>query len=184
MATDSSTIVREIEDAARNNQDIPASKVKSWLLDSSIDVLGAVTQHIIRNSRRVQPPLSIDDICSTVQSYYRECLIQNLQTSDYAPNRSIAGYELVSWFRSLWRDPAVPRDYLVRLKTMLRDLCAENKVPRDQMVNAVLEHLFETPEIAEFFSDWKTDSLLSKHFSLAIEWAANPSRSPGEGPIV
>lgn len=113
----------------------------------------------------------MEEICSTVQEYYRQCLIQNLQDSEYAPNRSIAGLELVGWFQSLWRDSAVPRDYLVRLKTMLRDVCAQNKVPQDQMVGAVLEHLFETPEIAEFFADWKSDARLSKAFDLAMNWA-------------
>ena len=109
-------------------------------------------------------------MCSTVQEYYKECLVQNLQTSEYAPNRSIAGLELVGWFRSLWRDPAVPRDYLARLKKMLRGLCLEGKVPQDQMVGAVLEHLFETPEIAEFFTDWKSDPRLRETFDLAMTW--------------
>jgi hypothetical protein len=164
-------IIREIENTARGTQKIPATKVKMWLGSPSVEILGAVNVHIIQNSRRVEPPLSMEEICNTVQEYYKLCLIQNLQTSQYAPNRSIAGLELVGWFQSLWRDPAVPRDYLVRLKTMLRDLCVEDTIPLDQMAGAVLEHLFETPDIAEFFGEWRSDSRLNKAFTLAMEWA-------------
>ena|SRR5947209_3356501 len=86
----------------------------------------------------------------------------------------------VGWFQSLWRDSTVPREYLFRLKSMLRELCIENEVPQDQMVGAVLEHLFETPEIAEFFSDWRTDSRLKRAYDLAMEWAEDhrPSNPP------
>ena len=172
--------IREIENTLRGSQKIPAAKVKLWLGHPSVEVLGAVNVHIIQNSRRVEPPLSMEEICSTVQEYYKRCLSQDLQTSQYAPNRSIAGLELVGWFQSLWRDSAVPREYLTRLKAMLRDLCVEGIVPQDQMAGAVLEHLFETPQIAEFFSDWRSNSQLEKAFDLAMEWAKDhrPSNLP------
>jgi hypothetical protein len=54
---------------------------------------------------------------------------------------------------------------------MLCDLFLQNKVPQDQLVGAVLEHLFETPEIAEFFADWKSNAHLSNAFDLAMDWA-------------
>lgn len=164
-------IIREIENIARGAGKIPAAKVRQWLHHSSVEVLGAVNVHIMQNTRRVEPPLSMEEICSTVQEYYRQCLVQNLQDSNYAPNRSITGLELVSWFESLWRDSAVPREYVARLKTMLRDLCLEDKVPQDQMVGAVLEHLFETPQIAEYFADWRSDPRLKDAFERAIDWA-------------
>jgi hypothetical protein len=166
-----SEAIRQIQSAAKGTNQIPASQVRGWLRHPSVEVLGAVTQHIVRQSWRVEPPLSMEEICSAVQEYYKQCLVQNLQNSEYAPNRSVAGLELVGWFRSLWRDPAVPREYLARLKTMLRDLLIKRKVPQDQLVGAVLEHLFETPEIAELFADWKSDALLSTAFDLAMDWA-------------
>ena len=171
MTEAEASTIRDIENIARGTQGIPATKVKAWLTDPSVEVLGAVRVHIIQNSRRVEPPLSMEEICSTVQEYYRLCLVHNLQTSQYAPNRSIIGLELVGWFQLLLRDPAVPREYLVRLEMMLRDLCLEHQIPLDQMAGAVLEHLFETPQIAELFADWESDSRLSAAFNLAIEWA-------------
>ncbi len=163
--------IREIESAARSKQKIPAANLKGWLDHASLEVLGAVNVYVMQNTRLVEPPLSMEEICSTVQEYYKQCLIQNLQTSQYAPNRSIAGLELVGWFQSLWRDSAVPREYLGRLKAMLRDLCLEGKVPQDQIAGSVLEHLFETPQIAEFFADWRSDSRLKEAFELAMGWA-------------
>jgi hypothetical protein len=163
--------IHQIQNAVKGTAKIPASQVRGWLSQPSVEVLGAVTQHIVRQSHRVDPPLSMEEICNTVQEYYKQCLIQNVQNSEYAPNRSIAGLELVGWFQSLWRDSAVPREYLVRLKTMLRELCIENRVPQDQMVGAVLEHLFEVPEIEEFFVDWKSDARLRSAFDLAMNWA-------------
>jgi hypothetical protein len=115
-----------------------------------------------------------------MRNYLRRYVLENLQNTEYAPNRSIAGLELVGWFQSLWRDSAVPREYLVRLKTMLRDLLLQNKVPQDQLVGAVLEHLFETPEIADFFADWKSDARLGRAFKSAMDWAKDhrPSSVP------
>lgn len=176
IRTDDETI-REIENAATGTKQIAASQVRGWLRNPSVEVLGAVIQHIVRQSRRVEPPLSMEEICSTVQEYYRQCLLQNLQNTGYAPNRSIAGLELVGWFQSLWRDSAVPREYLTRLKTMLRDLLVQNRVPQDQLVGSVLEHLFETPEIADFFADWKSDARLGSAFESAMDWAKD-HRSP------
>lgn len=173
MTPEDFTTIQQIESAMQGTGTVSASQVRIWLRSTSVEVLGAVNVHIMQNTRRVRPPLSMDEICSTVQEYYRQCLTQNLQDSQYAPNRSIAGLELVGWFRSLWRDPAVPREYVDRLRAMLRNLCAENKVPQDQMAGAVLEHLFEMPEITEFFADWKSDPRLREAFELAVRWATD-----------
>jgi hypothetical protein len=172
MAQDDRDTIRQIEGAVEGAGMIPASRVKSWLGRApSVEVLGAIRRHIVRQSRRVEPPLSMEDICSIVQEYYRQCLIQDLDDSDYAPNRSVAGIELVDWFRSLWRDDAVPREYLARLKAMLLDLCTDPTIPQQAMVGAVIEHLFEMPEVAEFFADWKDDSRLSEVYERAMDWA-------------
>ncbi len=170
MTQEEIKLIGEIETAVKSKGKIPAEQVRCWIDHSSLEVLGAVVNRVIRNSQRVHPALSMEEICNTVQEYYQKCLMENLQTSDYAPNRSVAGYELVSWFTTLWRDPKVPREYLTRLKTMLADLCLTNAVPADQMIGAVLEHLFEDPRIAEFFGDWKGNPILRNAFDGAVEW--------------
>lgn len=66
--------------------------------NTTLEVLGAVNVHIMQNTRRVEPPLSMEEICSTVQEYYKQCLIQNLQTSQYAPDR-LLGLSLLVGFK-------------------------------------------------------------------------------------
>jgi hypothetical protein len=124
----------------------------------------------------------MEEICSTIEEYYKQCFIQNLDNSEYAPNRSIAGLEFVGWFSALWRDAGVPREYLVRLKQMLREVCVEHGVPAAQISGAVLEHLFETPEVAVFFADWREDPQLRSAFDGATDWASShpPSTPPDE----
>lgn len=175
MTKEELAMIGAIEKASCGVQKINAGTVRSWLRTSSLDVLGAAVQLVVRNSRNVEPPLSMEEICTTVEAYYQRCLVENRQASNYAPNRSIAGLEFVGWFRSLWLDTRVPREYLIRLKMMLRNICVTYKVPPEEIVGAVIEHLFETPEIAEFFSDWKSDPLLARVFALAMEWQG---RSP------
>jgi hypothetical protein len=47
--------------------------------------------------------------------------------------------------------------HLGDLKTMLAELYkATDEKKAGRLVNAVIEHLFETPEIPEFFADWKS----------------------------
>ena len=177
MIPDALKTIQQIEDAIRSSQPIPASLVEAWMSSRSLDVQGALTDLLLDHSRQIVPPLSFERIFDTCKNYYRECLIQNVQDSDYAPNRSIAGVEIVRWFRYLWRDSTVPREYLVRLKSMLRDLCIENKVSEDQMVG-LIEHLFESLEIQEFFADWKSDPRLSEAFALAKEWGDRHLNNP------
>ena len=105
----------------------------------------------------------------------KQCLREDRET-EIVPSIHRAGQEFVQWFRSLWNDPDVPRNYLADLKTMLAQLYrASDRERADRLVNAIIEHLFETPEIAEFFSDWKSDPVLARGFARAMEWV---ERSP------
>lgn len=61
---------------------------------------------------------------------------------------------------------------------MLRELCTRGKVPRDEIVTAVLEHLFEDLALQEFFADWKSDPDLNAAFDLAKEWGDSHLANP------
>jgi len=162
--------IRQIEGAIMGTEMIPASLVKAWMSCDSLAVQGALTHLLAEQSRRIQPSLSWEEVCNIFQNYYTRCLVENVPEGEYVPNKHIAGYELHNWFKYLWHEPSVSREYLLRLKVMLRDLYLENEHLREVIVNAVLEHLFETPEIAEYFSDWKTSPTLEKAYDLAMEW--------------
>jgi hypothetical protein len=176
MAADGRVISR-IQEALQAPGSVPVSEVRSWLRHPSLDVLAVTTDLILENPQKIEPPLAMREICDAVRDYYKRCLHEDHE-SEFVPPIHIAGYELVRWFRNLWSDSDIPRDYLVDLKTMLAELYrSSDRESADRLVNAVIEHLFETPEIAEFFGDWRNDSVLSKGFARAMEWA---EKSPGK----
>jgi hypothetical protein len=178
MTQSETKIISRIQEAIQNSQSIPASEVKSWLRHPSLDVLSTATDLILEHSRKIEPPLTMQEICEAVRDYYRRCL-QEDRESEFVPPLHIAGQELVRWFRSLWGDPDVPREYLTDLKTMLAELYkSSDREKADRLVNAVIEHLFETQEIAELFNDWKSDPVLARGFARAMEWVEkSPTKS-------
>ena len=178
MTQDETKVINRIQEAIQGPQKVPASEVKNWLRHPSLDVLSVATDLIMEHSRKIEPPLTMQEICDAVRDYYRRCL-QEDRESEFVPSLHLAGYELVRWFRNLWGDPNVPREYLGDLKTMLAELYkASDEKKADRLVNAVIEHLFETPEIAEFFADWKSDAALSRGFARAMEWVEKSPTKP------
>jgi hypothetical protein len=180
MADDPREVVNRIQEALQVPESVPVSEVRAWLSHPSLDVLAVTTDLILENPEKIEPPLAMREICDVVRDYYRRCLKEDHE-SEFVPPIHIAGYELVRWFRNLWSDSSLPRDYLIDLKTMLAELYrSSDQQSADRLVNAVIEHLFETPEIAEFFNDWRNDPVLSKGFARAMEWAKKyPSKDQG-----
>lgn len=178
MTQNETNVIKRIQEAIQEPQKVSASDVKSWLRHPSLDVLSVATDLILEHSRKIEPPLAMQEICDAVRNYYRRCL-QEDRESEFVPPLHIAGQELVRWFKSLWTDPDVPREYLADLKTMLADLYkSSDQEKADRLVNAVIEHLFETPGIAEFFGDWKSDPALSRGFARAMEWVEKSPTKP------
>jgi hypothetical protein len=178
MTQGETKLMNRIQEAIQGPQKVPASEVKKWLRHPSLDVLSVATDLILEHSRKIEPPLTRQEICDAVCDYYRRCL-QEDRDSEFVPPLHIAGQELIRWFRSLWGDPDVPREYLADLRTMLAELYKSTDQDKaDRLVNAVIEHLFETPEIAEFFNNWKSDPVLARGFARAMEWAEKSPTKP------
>jgi hypothetical protein len=178
MTQGETKLINRIQEAIQGPQKVPASEVKKWLRHPSLDVLSVATDLILEHSRKIELPLTRQEICDAVCDYYRRCL-QEDRDSEFVPPLHIAGQELIRWFRSLWGDPDVPREYLADLRTMLAELYKSTDQDKaDRLVNAVIEHLFETPEIAEFFNNWKSDPVLARGFARAMEWAEKSPTKP------
>ena len=178
MRQDETKVINRILEAIQGPQKVSASEVKSWLQHPSLDVLSVATDLMMEHSQKIEPPLTMQEICNSVCDYYRRCL-QEGHESEYGPSFHEVGYELARWFRSLWDDPEVPRQYLADLKTMLAELYkSTDQAKADRLVNAVIEHLFETPGVPEFFADWKSDAALSRGFARAKEWVDGGGTSP------
>jgi hypothetical protein len=178
MIQDEMKVINRIQETIEASENVPASDVRVWLRHPSLDVLSVATDMILEHSRKIVPPLELQEICAAALNYYRRCL-QEDRESEFVPPLHIAGYELVRWFKSLWGDANVPREYLSDLKTMIADLYrSSDQKKANRLVNAVIEHLFETPEIAEYFADWKSDPVLRKGFDRAIEWVKKSPTKP------
>jgi hypothetical protein len=162
--------IEKLRAAMRSPASIPASDIRAWMCDAPVEVLALLARLVLNHSRQIVPPLSMEEICDLVRRYYQQVLTQETH-SEFVPPRSIAGHELVRWFRGLWNDSAVPRKYLDDLKMMLAELYKSGDAQlTTTLINAVFEHLFETPEIAEFFQDWRSDPTMADAFNEAMEW--------------
>jgi hypothetical protein len=139
---------------------IPRERVLNWMGSANIEVLGAAYVLILKpqHYNRITPPLTFDDYHTFVRHYHERCFLENPQ-GEWCNSRYEAGWNLANWFARLWRDQSVPRSALEELKTWLAKL-----------YTATLEHLFETPELAEFFAEWKSDPILSVAHEAAMEW--------------
>jgi hypothetical protein len=169
--------IEKIQAAMSSPGSIPSSDVRAWMSDAPVEVLAVLTRLVLKHSRQIDPPLAMEEICDLVSRYYRQALTQDTP-SDFVPPQSVAGHELVRWFRGLWNDSAVPRKYLRDLKMMLAELykSADAQLSKT-LVNAVFEHLLETPEIAEFFHDWRSDPVMANAFNQAMEWGEKSPQS-------
>lgn len=72
-----------------------------------------------------------------------------------------AGYDFAKWFIQLWEDRPSYETEIKQLKKLLEKLYEEgNEEFRSDFVIMVLEHLFQDPEIADYFADWQNEPLL------------------------
>ena len=169
-----------LPEAPRTNP-IPRDKVVSWMQADDIEALGALYTFILdkTNASRIQPPLSFDDYREFILHYYDRCFQEN-PDGEWTDSSYSAGAGLVNWFKGLWKDEAVPRTALAEIKKWLAELYKHGDTRlRTCIVNATLEHLFEDKKIANYFSDWKKDSVLSEAYSEAMLWTKRfPNQKP------
>lgn len=151
---------------------ISKSDVSSWMTDDDLETMGALSCLLTdeRHYKRITPPLNFEDYHPFMLRYFEKCLLENAD-SEWASSRYEAGHETANWFKGLWNEEGVPRTALEDLKAMLGKLYRQgDDALRRCIVDATLEHLFEAPEIAHFFSDWKSDEDLGEAYRAAAEW--------------
>jgi len=137
-----------------------------------IYVQATLYDHIMdaRYARKIVPSLELSDYLTFVPSFTKRCM--QMQSSNEAiEGQELVGYEFMRWFVSLYEDKSISRETLVRLKRWLADFYRESDAElRVSLVNIILEHLFENKKIRRFFSDWKTDPILSQAYEAAEMW--------------
>jgi len=158
-------------DAAKG-RDVPKAQVLSWMESPDLDVQGALCSIIADADlvKLVKPELGFDDCFHFVISYLERCMLED-PDSAWADSRYGAGTQLVGWIRHFWEDKSIPRERLQEIKHRLAALYVQgDERMRDAVVNAVLEHVFESKELVAFFEDWKDDPNLGAAYRDALAW--------------
>lgn len=156
-----------------NDDPIPRKNVLRWMKSKELEVLGVIDSYISSSkyNHRIDPPLELGDIISFKKRYLSRCLIEG-QESDWISGRYEAAWEIAAFFSSLWSDSNVSRDVVNDLKKWLGHQYAQAAPDiRVSIVNGTLEHLFEVPEIANYFSDWKDIPDLCSAYLDAKKWS-------------
>jgi hypothetical protein len=177
-----SEVVRELGVAEENPPSDPISKARVLQLMNSDnpEVLGAVYVFVTdaRRGKVISPSLQLEDYYRFMTRYYERCFREDPK-GEWVDSRYSAGWALVNWFVSLWKDSEVPRSVISDLKVWLAGLYREGDADvRTCLETATLEHLFEHPKIRRYFADWKSDPILGGAFSRAVGWVQGGGSTP------
>lgn len=177
----------EIQAVIEADTPIPCRTIEQWMESDNIEVLGAVYDllTIERASRRIEPSFQFEQFPAFLLRYMERCLRESPE-SEWAHNASVGGMELVAYYQHLWRQKEIRRQEFAKLKEWLARLYQEgNPELQTRVVQAVLEHLFEEPEIADYFEDWQRDPILKPAYRDAMQfatWMRNRRRNKGHRP--
>lgn len=157
---------------------IARQRVLEWMRVDDIECMGALHSLITDHYDRIQPALQFDEYQPFVLTYFRRCVLEDPQ-SEWAETRYGAGHRFIGWFVWCWRDPTRRASTVPEFKEWLAALyLAGDADVRKALVQATLEHLFENPEVAKYFSDWRGHPVLSTGYDEAMEWVEHGGRSP------
>jgi hypothetical protein len=172
-------VVSELNDPDKTAFPLPATKIRSWMSSADPEVLGATYSLVTkeRHLQRIQPPLSFDEQFAFLLRYFEFCLTNNPE-GKWIDNRFTAGSDFVSIFVSLW-DEGRDKKYFQEMKSLLRRLYTGGPGElKDSIELAIVEHLFERPDIRKFFGDWQDDPQLRSAYEAGKLWAEGGGRSP------
>ena len=86
-------------------------------------------------------------------------------------SRYEAAWTMVRWFRHLVSVLPETEEILKKTVDAITSLYLNSKRSiRDAIVNGFLEHLFETPDLRNYFAHWKTDPNLAGDYNWALTW--------------
>lgn len=154
-----------------DNIKIPRESVLNWMRNDDIEILGAIYTYCTNPKyyNNIDPNLTADDYYQFIKLYFRRCFIEN-PSGEWTETRYEAGWSLVNWFKTYWKDKSLPREYVSELKDWLADIyLSGDKEIRLCLSTAVLEHLFDNKSISKFFfSDWQSNPILRQAFEEAM----------------
>jgi hypothetical protein len=166
--------------ASPGHHRVAREKVVAWAASPDLEVQGALYLCLAdaQLRDRVDPELTESEFVDFALSYFDQC-IQADSSGDFAHGRYEAGWDLVGIFRNVWSNFAACPVPPERIKAFLAKQYQDGEVPvREFVVTAVLEHLFEVPEIASYFKDWLASEPLSSAYREAKGYADTLQSAP------
>lgn len=164
--------LEEILDELEGTGRVPRERVLGWMGEESLEALGALSSLLWegRGSRRVEPPLYFEEHQAFAKHYLGRCLREDRE-GEWADSAYSAGYSLLVWLAGTWRERVDRPEALDDWKGWLAELYrAGDASLRTCLVDATLEHLFEIPEVSQYFRDWKDDPVLEEAYERALGW--------------
>jgi hypothetical protein len=173
-------LISEIEKTFKSEEKVKHASVEEWMKADDLEVLATLYFYLTEEDYylKVDPYLTEWDYFEFIKIYLSRCIKEDRE-SDMSHSRYSAGYGMMGWFKGYWEDEEVSRELLTEFKQWMAALYKEGDEPiRTAIVHAALEHLFETPEIQTFFSDWKDDPILRDAYLEAKDWGDNIHKIP------
>ena len=149
---------------------LPRSTILACMESADLQVQGIAYYMLFdpKYRERIRPQLSLSEYLDFVLPLYERCFRED-HDLDWVPTRYTAGWDLANWFNALWKDGHGPRDVFYRIKEWLAGVYISSDQPvRDCIITAVLEHLFESKDIARFFEDWGLNRELAEAYEDAL----------------
>lgn len=166
-------IINEIVVLIEKQVPIARSKLDEWMKNDDIEVQGAIYNILMDPNLYdcVSEKYDFYEYMDYILKYYSRCINEN-PNGEWSDSRYTAGWDLASWFKSLWGDKKHGEIAVKRIKHLLRKLYIGGDMEvRECIITAVLEHLFEEGGIKAYFVDWRDDEILQSAYSEAIEYS-------------
>jgi hypothetical protein len=152
---------------------IERDKVKRWMETEDIEATGALMSLLAdkKHFQRIDPPLAFQEYFPFATHYYERSIGEN-PDGEWSDSRTTAGWDFAKWFIHLWENRPTYDSETSDLKSLLRRLYeGGSQELRSALVTSVLEHLFQRPDIADYFTDWENEPLLNPAYAEAKELA-------------
>jgi hypothetical protein len=161
--------LKEIVSEFDKTTPIAHDTVKRWMDTKDIEAMGALMNLFAdeKNSARIDPPLEFEEFFLFAAGYYERSLRENPH-GEWSDSRTTAGWDFAKWFIQLWEQRPTYDPEIRELKTLLRRLYEEGSPEfRSAVVTSVFEHLFQNPDIANYFADWQNEPPLDSAYAEA-----------------
>lgn len=143
--------------------------VKHWMETQDIEAMGALMSLLSneKHSQRIDPPIMFEEYFPFATLYYERSIREN-PDGEWSDSRTTAGFDFAKWFIQLWEGVPTYETEIKQLKTLLKKLYEDGDAEfRSDFVTSILEHLFQEPDIVDYFADWQNEPLLSPAYAEA-----------------